>query len=103
MEKSILIKHLLQAGNEIATVPLYYNITKEENKTTVYCRVPEEKRPEWLTLTEFSIPSVYMDGSPGVTGTYLSHIKCSNVEEASFLGSVHKQIRLAEKWSERHQ
>jgi len=105
MQKSIIIKHPLQDTNELASVPLHYEITKEGNKTTLYCKVnlPEEKRPDWLNLNEFTIPSVYMEGSPGVTGTYFSEVKGCNVETALFLDSAYNQIRVAEKWLEMHQ
>jgi hypothetical protein len=102
MRKSIIIKHPLQDSGEMASVPLQYEITKEGNRTTLHCKIPEGKKPDWLTLTEFSIPSIYMPGNPGVTGTYFSEVKCGNVETALFLDSVYKQIRLAEKWSEIH-
>lgn len=102
MEKSILIKHPLQDGSAMASVPVHYEIIKEGNKTTLHCKIPEGKKPDWLTLTEFSIPSVYNPGNPGVTGTYFSEVKCGNVETALFLDSAHKQISLADKWSEMH-
>ncbi len=104
MKKLIVIRYVLYGSKEVIKVPLHYEITQEGNTEICHCKVdlPENAILEWLTVEEFSIPTVYEPGSPGVTITSFSEIRgIKNIDTALFIGEVNRQIWVAERWNDR--
>lgn len=94
----------LYESGEVLKIPLLYEIIDEGNTKTYNCKLilPENEIPEWLTVTEFSIPTVYEPGSPGVTITSFSEVKgIGNIDSALFVGEVYRQIWRYERWVNR--
>jgi hypothetical protein len=102
MQKSVVINHKLYDGEEVFSIPVFYDVFKDGNHTTYNCKVAltANRVPEWLTVTEFSIPIIYMPGSPGVTMTAFSDVKgIRNVDTAIFVTEAEQQIFVAEQYS----
>ena len=105
MKKTIIVPYALyDKKDERVSVPVTYEIKQDGNRTTYACSIDEARLPEWLTIKDFEIPTVYRPGEPGVHVTEFSAIKgIGNVDTALFVGAVHSAIFLRESWEARHQ
>lgn len=95
MEKTIVVPYKLYDSDEYANIPIAYTVETKGQRTVYNCKVAlqDDEIPEWLSLREFAIPTVYTPGNPGVYATLFSEVQgVNNVDSALFTGSVHQSI-----------
>jgi hypothetical protein len=58
MQKSVVITHKLYDSEETFNVPVFFEIHKEDNRTTYKCKVAltPDRMPEWLTVQNLVSP-----------------------------------------------
>jgi hypothetical protein len=99
MQKKVTVHHQQYETKEMNSLPVYYEVLKDGNRTTYKCevRLQEKELPEWLNIKAFEIPKIYTPGDPGVTVTCFSEIQgIKNIDTALFIGEVEAQISLCE-------
>lgn len=100
MKKSINVLYkLYENEKEHVNIRVVYDVETDGKKEIYKCSVnlSDNKIPEWLTLTNFEIPTVHQSGHPGVSITSFSEIKgIKNLDTAFFIQQVYQTIQLKE-------
>jgi hypothetical protein len=97
MEKQITVAHLPHGEDRHVRIPVHYWIEKpHENAIRLHCsiRMTEGERPEWLSLHDFTIGSIYTPGYPGVTITKYGDVRLGSPKEAGLLELIDSNVRL---------